>query len=194
MQEAFVEAMRTWTARGTPDRPGAWITTTARNRALDRARREARRPVKELAAGQLALGGDDRTTGAGPYGDASDDRAGDEVTPVADDQLRLMFTCCHPALAPDAQVALTPHLVCGLRTARSPGVSAARAHHLQRSSGQANIAPPLPFPVPPGGARERLPRCSVRYLVSRMLRRQRRDALVLPSCDEGMRLARCWWL
>ena len=51
VQEAFVEALRTWPARGVPDRPGAWITTTARNRALDRVRREARRPDREAAAG-----------------------------------------------------------------------------------------------------------------------------------------------
>ena len=56
VQEAFVEALRTWPDRGVPDRPGAWITTTARNRALDRLRREARRPDREAAAGREALG------------------------------------------------------------------------------------------------------------------------------------------
>jgi RNA polymerase sigma-70 factor (ECF subfamily) len=133
VQEAFVEALRTWPVRGVPDRPGAWITTTARNRALDRARREQSRPTRERAA--LALPPDDRP----------------EVHPVADDQLRLIFTCCHPALAPAAQVGLTLRLVCGLQT---PEIARAFlqpeptvAQRLSRAKAKIRAAA-IPFRVP----------------------------------------------
>lgn len=118
VQDAFVEAARSWPRRGIPDNPGAWITTTARNRALDRLRREAKRSGKEEAAVRHLdeLGVDDDA--ARPVdAEAGGDGEGDELVPVADDQLRLIFTCCHPALSPEAQVALTLRLVCGLRTA-----------------------------------------------------------------------------
>ncbi|MFC4128274.1 RNA polymerase sigma factor [Nocardia rhizosphaerae] len=100
VQEAFADAVRTWPHRGRPDNPGAWITTAARHRALDRLRRESARPDKEYGAAMLRA----------PVEEA-------EVSPVADDQLRMIFTCCHPALSPSSQVALTLRLVCGLRTA-----------------------------------------------------------------------------
>ncbi|MFC9439352.1 RNA polymerase sigma factor [Nocardia sp. NPDC057030] len=100
VQEAFADALRTWPDRGVPANPGAWITTAARNRALDRLRRESARSGKEQDAVLL--------TGPGEEMDMS---------PVADDQLRMIFTCCHPALSPESQVALTLRLVCGLRTA-----------------------------------------------------------------------------
>lgn len=103
VQEAFVIALRVWPERGTPAAPGAWITTTARNRAIDRLRREQRRSAKERSATDPA---DRAQTGTHE----------DEVHPVPDDQLRLMFTCCHPALSPAAQVALTLRLVSGLTT------------------------------------------------------------------------------
>lgn len=99
VQDAFADALRSWAATGTPDNPGAWITTAARNRALDRLRRESLRAGKEAGASLLQP----------PPVD-------EEVHPVADDQLRLMFTCCHPALSPQARVALTLRLVCGLST------------------------------------------------------------------------------
>jgi RNA polymerase sigma-70 factor (ECF subfamily) len=100
VQEAFVVAMDRWPATGRPPNPGAWITTTARNRAIDRLRREASRPGRHAEA---AAASDDR--GPPP-----------EVGSVSDDRLRLMFTCCHPALARSAQVALTLQLLGGLRT------------------------------------------------------------------------------
>ena len=100
VQEAFVMALRRWPTTGVPDRPGAWITTTARNRALDVLRREVRRPELEAVAARSAL-----------------EASPPILHPVADDQLRLMFTCCHPALASDARVELTLRLVCGLRVA-----------------------------------------------------------------------------
>jgi RNA polymerase sigma-70 factor, ECF subfamily len=102
VQEAFEVALRRWPADGLPPNPGGWITTTARNRAVDRLRRDAR--GRELTA-QLA---DD---------DRHDARPGPEVEPVRDDRLRLIFTCCHPALSSEARVALTLRLLGGLTTA-----------------------------------------------------------------------------
>ncbi|MFI6041283.1 RNA polymerase sigma factor [Nocardia sp. NPDC051321] len=99
VQEAFADALRSWPDRGMPANPGAWITTAARNRALDRLRRESARGGKEQDAVLLT----------GPSEEI-------DMSPVADDQLRMIFTCCHPALSPESQVALTLRLVCGLRT------------------------------------------------------------------------------
>jgi RNA polymerase sigma-70 factor (ECF subfamily) len=107
--EAFAIAAEQWPTQGVPPNPGGWITTTARNRAIDRLRRESTRTDRHLAA--LRLETDDMQPDHNPELDALDDF----VDVVADDQLRLMFLCCHPALATDAQVALTlrlmaPHL------------------------------------------------------------------------------------
>src|SRR5262245_27653952 len=106
--EAFAIAAERWPVTGMPPNPGGWITTTARNRAIDRLRRESTRDDHHLAAHRLhhdAMEPDDRPE----LGDLDD-----FVDVVADDQLRLMFLCCHPALAPDAQVALTLRLLGGL--------------------------------------------------------------------------------
>jgi RNA polymerase sigma-70 factor, ECF subfamily len=103
VQDAFAIALRKWPREGLPPNPGGWITTTARNRGIDRLRRESR--GRELL-GELALlssGGDDR-------GEPEED------VPVHDDRLRLIFTCCHPALSREAQVALTLRLLGGLST------------------------------------------------------------------------------
>jgi RNA polymerase sigma-70 factor, ECF subfamily len=99
VQEAFLTALAKWPETGLPPNPGAWITTTARNRAIDRIRREALRDDKQAQAALLHEPDEPR-----------------EVGPVRDDQLRLVFTCCHPALAPTAQVALTLRLLGGLET------------------------------------------------------------------------------
>lgn len=99
VQEAFIEAVRRWPTSGLPPSPAGWIITTAKNRAIDRLRREAIRDEREIHA--VALIGDDKP----------------EIEIVADDQLRLIFTCCHPALATEAQVALTLRLIAGLQTA-----------------------------------------------------------------------------
>jgi RNA polymerase sigma-70 factor (ECF subfamily) len=99
VQEAFAVALRRWPADGLPLNPGGWITVTARNRALDRLRRESRE--RELL-GQLA------------EQPSSDVVA--EDGPLEDDRLRLIFTCCHPALALEARVALTLRLLGGLST------------------------------------------------------------------------------
>ncbi len=107
--EAFVIAAQKWPDTGIPPNPGGWITTTARNRAIDRLRRESTRSDRHIAAFRhhLAMDTNDR-----PEFDDLD--AFVEV--VADDQLRLMFLCCHPALSPDSQVALTLQLLGGLKT------------------------------------------------------------------------------
>jgi RNA polymerase sigma-70 factor (ECF subfamily) len=107
--EAFAIAAEQWPVRGVPPNPGGWITTTARNRAIDRLRRESSRNDRHLAAHRLH---DDVEPDQDP------ELAGLDafVDVVADDQLRLMFLCCHPALASDSQVALTLRLLGGLDT------------------------------------------------------------------------------
>jgi RNA polymerase sigma-70 factor (ECF subfamily) len=112
VQEAFVTALEIWPARGVPDNPGAWITTTARNRAIDRLRRRKLLAEKEeLLKRQVAI--DEELAAADP--DAALDSETD-MSPITDDRLRLIFTCCHPALAMDARVALTLRTLGGLST------------------------------------------------------------------------------
>src|SRR3984885_5465345 len=101
VQEAFAEALRAWPRDGVPDNPGGWVLTVARNRARDRLRRESVRPGKELAA----VVDDIRA------------RTEADVHPVRDDELRMMFTCAHPALDRLSQLALTLRLVSGLTVA-----------------------------------------------------------------------------
>jgi len=99
VQEAFTVAAEKWPVTGLPPNPGGWITSTARHRAIDRLRRESTRFDRQSQAALLH---------------AYEPPAA--VGPVKDDRLRLIFTCCHPALAPTAQVALTLRLLCGLQT------------------------------------------------------------------------------
>lgn len=99
--DAFAVAQQRWPTAGVPPNPGGWIVTTARNRAIDRLRRESSRPHRQAQAAAMAGGDDDPS---------------EEVGPVADDRLRLMFTCCHPALSTNTQVALTLRLLGGLDT------------------------------------------------------------------------------
>jgi RNA polymerase sigma-70 factor (ECF subfamily) len=103
--DAFAVAAERWAADGVPPNPGGWITTTARNRAIDRIRRESTRHAREREAMML------HDPGADPPADLGD------LDAVPDDQLRLIFLCCHPALGADAQVALTLRLLGGLTTA-----------------------------------------------------------------------------
>jgi RNA polymerase sigma-70 factor (ECF subfamily) len=103
VQEAFAVALRKWPADGLPPNPGGWITTIARNRALDRLRRESR--GRELLSQVAVLLPGDQEPGMA-----------EEVGAVPDDRLRLIFTCCHPALSTQAQVALTLRLLGGLST------------------------------------------------------------------------------
>jgi RNA polymerase sigma-70 factor (ECF subfamily) len=108
--EAFSIAAERWAVDGIPPNPGGWITTTARNRAIDRLRRESIRTDRHLAATRL-----DPEPDTPPRSELERD-VDDLVTVVPDDQLRLMFLCCHPAISPDAQVALTLRLLGGLST------------------------------------------------------------------------------
>jgi RNA polymerase sigma-70 factor (ECF subfamily) len=98
-QDAYARALQTWRRTGVPDQPAAWLTTVARNRALDVLRRESvlRRALPMLVIPESVRGPEDTT--------------------ADDDLLRLIFTCCHPALSPEARIALTLRLVCGLSTA-----------------------------------------------------------------------------
>jgi len=98
VQEAFAIALAKWPSNGIPPSPVGWLITTARNKALDRLRKEASRSERQHAAQML------------------NEAEQAEQHAVHDDHLRLIFTCCHPALAPDAQVALTLRLIGGLRT------------------------------------------------------------------------------
>ncbi len=101
-QDAFAQALKTWPRDGVPRRPGAWLTTVARNRALDRLRRGATETARLREAAALSV----------PSDPDLDDDSG-----ITDDRLRLIFTCCHPALALEARVALTLRTLAGLTTA-----------------------------------------------------------------------------
>jgi RNA polymerase sigma-70 factor (ECF subfamily) len=103
VQDAYVRALRAWERDGLPDRPGAWLTTVARRNALNLMRR------RQTLAAKLPLL-------VGPEDDDMPDPADGRADAIRDDRLRLIFTCCHPALAPEAQVALTLRLVCGVAT------------------------------------------------------------------------------
>ena len=105
VQEAFAVALGKWPRDGVPPNPGGWITTTARNHAIDRLRRETR--GRELLSEAAVLSPRSDDSGKPP-----------EVGPVPDDRLRLIFTCCHPALSTQAQMALTLRLLGGLSTAQ----------------------------------------------------------------------------
>jgi RNA polymerase sigma-70 factor (ECF subfamily) len=138
VQEAFAVALRKWPTDGLPPNPGGWITTTARHRAIDHLRRESRGRELLSEAAVLAPGG-------------GSEGISEEVGPVQDDRLRLIFTCCHPALSMDAQVALTLRLLGGLSTsevARSFLVGeAAMARRLARAKRKIKAAR-IPYRVP----------------------------------------------
>ncbi|HEV8585439.1 MAG TPA: sigma-70 family RNA polymerase sigma factor [Methylomirabilota bacterium] len=184
VQDAFAQALAHWPATGPPERPGAWLLTTARRRALDRLRGARRADARAAAlAYETALGAPDE----GP--DVADPET------IADDRLRLIFTCCHPALPADSRVALTLRLVGGLTTveiARAFLVSEptiaqrlVRAKRLIRERG-------LPYEVPEGDERAaRLPAVlAVVYLIfNEGYAAHTGDALVRDDlCAEAIRL------
>jgi RNA polymerase sigma-70 factor (ECF subfamily) len=141
-QEAFAEALRRWPTEGVPSKPGAWLTTVAGNRALDRLRRSARGAelMEQIAHDPLRS----------PSAEDDDDE--DEPEVIEDDRLRLMFTCCHPALALEARVALTLRALAGLTTpeiARAFLVTeATMAKRLVRAKAKIAAAG-IPYRVPP---------------------------------------------
>jgi RNA polymerase sigma-70 factor, ECF subfamily len=128
VQEACAAALVQWPAAGLPDSPRGWLIGVARHKALDRIRRESRRPEKEaLAAGAFPAPAVEppaagrfpalAASSAGQPAGAPSGAAGEDPLLAADDQLALVFMCCHPALNPAARVALTLRCVCGLETA-----------------------------------------------------------------------------
>jgi RNA polymerase sigma-70 factor, ECF subfamily len=140
LQEAFAAAARVWPSRGAPSNPAAWLLTTARRRALDQLRAEA------LSARKLPLLAVDR--GVAPAAPVHDD----EQAAIADERLRLIFMCCHPALPPGASAALTLRLVAGLHVTEiarlfrvSEPTMAARITRAKRKI----VAAGIPFAVPP---------------------------------------------
>jgi RNA polymerase sigma-70 factor (ECF subfamily) len=147
-QQAFAEAVRRWPRDGVPRQPGAWLTTVARNRAIDRLRHERMREQRLRAATDLM-------TPAQPPEDADSvlpENEDEDESGIVDDRLRLIFTCCHPALPLDGRVALTLRTLAGLTTAEIARAflvpEATMAKRLVRAKGKIAHAR-IPYRVPP---------------------------------------------
>jgi RNA polymerase sigma-70 factor (ECF subfamily) len=183
VQEACAEALRAWPGAGVPDHPGGWLLTVARNRARDRLRRESARPGKELAALKSYV--DEiraRTDRSDPH-------------PVVDDELRMMFTCAHPALDRPSQLALTLRLVSGLTVAEIARAllqtEAAVGQRITRAKNKIRHAN-IPLRVPPAELLpERTPHvlgCIYSVFTEGYWSTAGPSAIRDELCDEGVRL------
>lgn len=181
VQEAFADALRTWPRDGMPERPGAWLVRAARNRALDRMRRESGRTERERTAA---------------YEDGVARMERTDVYPVRDDELRMMFTCAHPALEPASQLALTLRLICGLTVAEIARAllqsEAAVGQRITRAKSKVRGAN-IPLRVPPADRlAERLPHvlaCIYSVFTEGYWSTAGPSAIRDDLCDEGVRLA-----
>jgi RNA polymerase sigma-70 factor (ECF subfamily) len=181
VQEACAEALASWPRDGMPDRPGGWLITVARNRARDRLRRESLRPGKELVAVLDDIRA--RTDHADPH-------------PVRDDELRMMFTCAHPALDRQSQLALTLRLVSGLTVAEIARAllqaETAVGQRITRAKNKIRHAN-IPLRVPPAELLpERTPHvlsCIYSVFTEGYWSTAGPSAIRDELCDEGVRLA-----
>ena len=181
VQEACAEALRAWPRDGVPEHPGGWLITVARNRARDRLRRESVRPGKELAAVLDDIRA--RTDRGDPH-------------PVRDDELRMMFTCAHPALDRQSQLALTLRLVSGLTVGEIARAllqsEAAIGQRITRAKNKIRHAN-IPLRVPPAGLLpERVPHvlsCIYSVFTEGYWSTAGPSAIRDELCDEGARLA-----
>ncbi len=179
LQDAWVAASTAWATRGVPDNPAGWLVTTARRKAVDRLRSVAASERRQRAWGELAITWD----------------IGDGSLPIPDDRLRLIFTCCHPALSLEAQVALTLRSLGGLSTAEvasafliSEPALAQRVVRAKRKIREAGIAYRVPSP---GELPERLAAVlTVIYLIfnAGYLPSSGQELVRVDLCDEALRL------